>query len=64
MQKQVNKNNENIKAKKEIEIQKFRDLLMKVDTEIITLQEEITDYFSNLTNVVEKEFSGKIKIRC
>ena len=60
--KAVNKNNENIKAKKEIEIQKFRDLLMQVDTEIITLQEEITDYFSNLTNVVEKEFSGKIKI--
>ncbi len=60
--KAVNKNNEDIKAKKEVEIQKFRDLLMKVDTEIITLQEEITDYFSNLTNVVDKEFSGKIKI--
>ena len=60
--KAVNKNNENIKAKKEIEIKKFRDLLMKVDTEIITLQEEITDYFSNLSDVVENEFSGKIKI--
>ena len=35
-------------------------LLMEVDTEIIKLQEEITDYFSNLT-VVENEFS-KIKI--
>jgi len=60
--KAVNKNNEDIKAKKEIEIQKFRDLLMEVDTEIIKLQSEITDYFSNLTNVVDKEFSGKIKI--
>ncbi len=35
---------------------------MEVDTEIITLQEEITDYFSNLTDVVENEFNGKIKI--
>ena len=60
--KAVNKNNEDIKAKKESEIQKFRDLLMEVDTEIIKLQSEITDYFSNLTDVVEKEFSGKIKI--
>ena len=60
--KAVNKNNEDLKANKEIEIQKFRDLLMEVDAEIITLQEEITDYFSNLTNVVEKEFGGKIKI--
>ena len=60
--KAVNKNNEDIKAKKETEIQKFRDLLMEVDTEIIKLQSEITDYFSNLTNVVENEFSGKIKI--
>ena len=35
---------------------------MEVDTEIIKLQSEITDYFSNLTDVVDKEFSGKIKI--
>lgn len=60
--KAVNKNNEEIKAKKEAEIQKFRNLLLEVDAEIIKLQSEITDYFSNLTNVVEKEFSGKIKI--
>lgn len=60
--KAVNKNNEDIKARKETEIQKFRDLLMEVDTEIIKLQSEITDYFSNLSDVVDKEFSGKIKI--
>jgi len=60
--KAVNKNNEYIKAKKEAEIQKMQALLMEVDTEIIKLQEEITDYFSNLTDVVDKEFSGKIKI--
>lgn len=60
--KAVNKNNEYIKAKKEAEIQKMQSILMEVDTEIIKLQEEITDYFSNLTDVVDKEFSGKIKI--
>ena len=40
----------------------MQTLLMEVDTEIIKLQSEITDYFSNLTDVVDKEFSGKIKI--
>ncbi len=60
--KAVNRNNEEIKAKKEAEIQKMQALLMEVDTEIIKLQSEITDYFSNLTDVVDKEFSGKIKI--
>ncbi len=60
--KAVNKNNEYIKAKKEAEIQKMQSTLMEVNAEIIKLQEEITDYFSNLTDVVDKEFSGKIKI--
>ena len=60
--KAVNKNNEEKKSLAEIEIKKMQALLMEVDTEIIKLQEEITDYFSNLTDVVDKEFSGKIKI--
>ena len=60
--KAVNVNNEEKKALAEKEIEKMRDLLMEVDTEIIKLQSEITDYFSNLTDVVDKEFSGKIKI--
>jgi len=60
--KAVNANNKEKKALAEIEIKKMQSLLMEVDTEIIKLQEEITDYFSNLTDVVEKEFSGKIKI--
>lgn len=60
--KAVNKNNQEKKALAEIEIKKMQSLLMEVDTEIIKLQSEITDYFSNLTNVVDKEFSGKIKI--
>ena len=60
--KAVNANNKGKKALAELEIKKMQSLLMEVDTEIIKLQEEITDYFSNLTNVVEKEFNGKIKI--
>lgn len=60
--KAVNKNNQERKALTELEIKKMQTLLMEVDTEIIKLQSEITDYFSNLTNVVDKEFSGKIKI--
>ena len=60
--KAVNANNEEKKVLAEIEIKKMQSILMEVDTEIITLQEEITDYFSNLTNVVDNEFSGKIKI--
>jgi recombinational DNA repair ATPase RecF len=60
--KAVNKNNQEKKALAELEIKKMQSLLMEVDTEIIKLQEEITDYFSNLTGVVDKEFSGKIKI--
>ena len=60
--KAVNANNKEKKSLAEIEIKKMQSILMEVDTEIITLQEEITDYFSNLTNVVDKEFSGKIKI--
>lgn len=60
--KAVNANNKEKKALAEIEIKKMQALLMEVDAEIIKLQEEITDYFSNLTDVVDKEFSGKIKI--
>ena len=60
--KAVNANNKEKKALAELEIKKMQSTLMEVDTEIIKLQEEITDYFSNLTNVVDNEFSGKIKI--
>ena len=60
--KAVNANNQERKALAELEIKKMQSILMEVDTEIIKLQSEITDYFSNLTNVVDKEFSGKIKI--
>ncbi len=58
----VNANNEVNKEKKNKEVKTKRELLLEVDGKIITLQSEITDYFSNLTDVVEKEFKGKLKI--
>jgi recombinational DNA repair ATPase RecF len=60
--KAINANNKEKKALAELEIKKMQSTLMEVDAEIIKLQEEITDYFSNLTDVVDKEFRGKIKI--
>ena len=60
--KAVNSNNEEIKQEKTKEVETKRSLLLEVDEKIITLQSEITDYFSNLTNVVEAQFKGKIKI--
>ena len=35
---------------------------MGVEKDVVDLQKEITDYFSNLKNVVTKEFAGKIEI--
>ena len=58
----INNNNQKIKQQKEIEIKEKQILLIEVDAQIIELQNEISDYFSNLKNIVETEFSGKIKI--
>lgn len=60
--KAVNANNDVNKEKKSKEVKTKRSLLLEVDGRIITLQSEITDYFSNLTDVVENEFKGKLKI--
>lgn len=60
--KAINSNNEVNKEKKNKEVKTKRELLLEVDGKIITLQSEITSYFSNLTDVVEKEFKGKLKI--
>lgn len=58
----INKNNEKIKSEKEDEIKANQLLLMNLDSEIIQLKNEISDYFSSLKGIVEQEFSGKIKI--
>lgn len=60
--KAVNENNAKIKAKKEAEIVESQTLIANLDYEIVELQNAISDYFSNLDNIVAKEFAGKIKI--
>ena len=58
----VNKNNTKNKAKKEQEVKDKRALLIDIDTQISSLQAEITEYFSSLTEVVKNEFKGAIEI--
>lgn len=58
----INTNNAINRAKKEAEIKEKQAILMGVEKDVVKLQNEITDYFSNLKNVVAKEFAGKIEI--
>ena len=58
----VNANNAKIKERSESEIKEKQALIAELDSKIVTLQNEISDYFSNLDGVVKKEFSGKIEI--
>lgn len=58
----VNANNAKIKERSESEIKENQNLIAELDSKIVNLQNEISDYFSNLDGVVKKEFSGKIEI--
>ena len=58
----INANNAKIKAQSESEIKENQALIAELDSKIVNLQNEISDYFSNLDGVVKKEFSGKIEI--
>lgn len=58
----VNANNAKIKDRSESEIKESQTLIAELDSKIVNLQNEISDYFSNLDGVVKKEFSGKIEI--
>lgn len=58
----VNANNAKIKERSENEIKENQTLIAELDSKIVNLQSEISDYFSNLDGVVKKEFSGKIEI--
>ena len=58
----VNENNELNKSKKIKEVADNREFMSELDKKIVPLQNEISDYFSNLKDIVEKEFEGKIKI--
>jgi len=58
----INNNNEKTKVAKEAEIKGKQSFLADLDAKVVQLQNEISDYFSNLKDIVEKEFEGKIKI--
>ena len=58
----INANNKKNKAKKELEVTEKRALLLEISTQISQLQEQITEYFSSLTEVVKNEFKGPIEI--
>lgn len=58
----VNANNAKIKERSENEIKENQALIAELDSKIVKLQNEISDYFSNLDGVVKKEFSGQIEI--
>lgn len=58
----INFNNAKIKERSEGEIKENQNLIAELDSKIVNLQNEISDYFSNLDGVVKKEFSGKIEI--
>ncbi len=45
-----------------IERENRQKYLFEIDAKIVKLQNEISGYFSNLKDIVEAEFSGKIKI--
>lgn len=53
-------------AKKQNEIEKKeienRELLFNLDAEIVELENEISEYFSNLKGIVKTEFAGKIDL--
>lgn len=58
----VNANNAKIKERSENEIKENQALIAELDSKIVKLQSEISDYFSNLDGVVKKEFGGQIEI--
>jgi chromosome segregation ATPase len=58
----VNENNAKMKAEREIEIKEKQSNLLQIIQEINDLQTAISDYFSNLSEIVKTEFSGQIEI--
>ena len=58
----VNENNAKLRAEKEKEKSEMQGALLELDSKIIKLQNEITEYFANLKGVVKKEFAGKYDI--
>jgi len=58
----VNENNIKLKSEREIQIKEKQENLLQIGSEIVTLTEEISNYFSNLSEIVKNEFAGDIQI--
>lgn len=58
----VNENNAKLRAEKEKEKSEMQGALLELDSKIIKLENEITEYFANLKGVVKKEFAGNYDI--
>jgi len=60
--KGVNENNAELIASRAIEIKAKQSNLLQIGSDIATLTSEISDYFSNLSQIVKTEFAGDIEI--
>lgn len=60
--KAINANNKKIIAENELRIKEKQENLLQIIEQITTLTTEISEYFSNLTNIVKTEFAGDIEI--
>jgi len=60
--KAINANNAKLIAERSKEIKEKQTNLLQIIEQITTLTTEISDYFSNLTNIVKTEFAGDILI--
>ena len=58
----VNENNVKLIAEREKEIKEKQVSLLAIDENIVTLDAEIKDYFSNLNGVIKNEFAGDIEL--
>ena len=58
----INTNNAKLKEQRATEIKEKQSNLLEIGEKIVTLTQEISDYFSNLSNIVKQEFAGYISI--
>jgi len=60
--KAINENNAKNKATWEAEVKAEQAALFEIDNELNRIKAEISEYFSNLSNLVKTEFAGEIEI--
>lgn len=60
--KAINQNNKKLNEEREVELKVKRENLLSLLEKINALNAQITDYFSNLQNVVKQEFAGSLEI--